>query len=140
MSGGGVCINEKTTFIVVQGSMCTHVLALKFRRLTSPQHAGGGAFLRGLCLGKNRYKFVSATTISTILLICHQLCLLVSWQCCVSSPDILPDGNGYCNHSLPAVPVSCQICLAYKHVSFCLCHCLWLLMSRVLNPVPDCST
>lgn len=85
MSGVGVCISERTTFIVVQGSTCTHVLALKFRWLTSPQYAGGWAFLRGLCLGKNRYKLVSATTISTILLIRHKLYLL-----CFGSVVFLP--------------------------------------------------
>lgn len=104
MSGVGVCISEKTTFIVMQGSMCTHVLALKFRRLTSPQHAGGGAFLRGLCLGKNRYKFVSATTISTILLICHQLCLL-----CLGSVVFLP--QIYCQMGMVTAIIPFQRCL-----------------------------
>lgn len=129
MNGVGVGSSVKDYFqcTLVQSSSCTHVVALKFRRLTSPQHAEGAASLRG----KKGYKLVSAT-ISKIF---HSSSapLAVSWQCCVFSPDMPPAGNGYCSHSPPGVSVSRQRCLTYKSIRFCLPPCLWLLMSRVLN-------
>lgn len=110
--------------------MCTHVVALKFRRLTSLQHAGGWAFLRGLCVGKKKHKLVSATTISTNL-ICHQLCLL-----CLGSAVFSPQICRQLVMVTTVIPLQWCLCLTSSPKGqFCIRHCLWLLMSRVLNLV-----
>lgn len=79
MNGVGVGTSVKDYFqcTLVQSSTCTHVVALKFRRLTSPQHAEGAAFLRG----KKRYKLVSATISKISPFVISSACCVLAVLC-----------------------------------------------------------